>query len=181
MILDVGTDADEGIVRLRLTDENDRQLGANQVRLADHSAALWQGLFDLRSYVDTYADSVRFTDQPETAVDLMARIGVFLGEQVLGPEITRALHTGIHHRLLLVRQPAVPADPVAVAFARVPWEIARPSVGQDALLERNLVVRMEMPGAAPAYALPPPGPDRGAGLAPARNAARAGATPRAFL
>ena len=47
--LDVGTDPDAGVVRLRLTDEQGRQLGANQVRLAEHKAALWQRLFDTRA------------------------------------------------------------------------------------------------------------------------------------
>lgn len=69
--LDVATDPDAGIVRLRLTDEQGRQLGANQVRLADHGAALWQGLFDTRAYIQTYADSVRFTDRPATAANLL--------------------------------------------------------------------------------------------------------------
>ncbi len=157
--LDVGTDPDAGIVRLRLTDEQGRQLGANQVRLADHGAAQWQGLFDTRSFVRTYANSVRFTDRPATAADLLEQIGVFLGEKILGPEIMKELHAGIHHRSLLVRQPKALEDRLAAAFARVPWEIARPAVGQEPLLERNLVVRMETPGTSPAYAPPPPGLD----------------------
>ena len=150
--LDVGTDPAAGVVRLRLTDEQGRQLGANQVVLAEHSPALWQGLFDTRAYVETYADSVRFTDKPATAADLLEQIGVFLGEKVLGPEIMEALHAGIYHRSLIIQ--ITPEDRVAAAFARVPWEIARPAAGQEALLERNLVVRMEMPGAYPAFVPP---------------------------
>jgi len=156
--LDVGTDPDEKIVRLRLTDEQGRQLGANQVRLADHGAALWQGLFHTRAYVRTYANSVLFTDRPATAADLLAQIGVFLGEKVLGPEILTALYAGKHQRSLLIRQPEALENQLAAAFARVPWEIARPAAGQEPLLERNLVVRMERPD-APDYAPPPPGPD----------------------
>jgi len=90
----VGTDPDEKVVRLRLTDEQGRQLGANQVRLADHGAALWQGLFHTRAYVRTYANSMRFTDQPATAADLLAQIGVFLGEKVLGPRSWRRCTRG---------------------------------------------------------------------------------------
>jgi hypothetical protein len=157
--LDVDTDPDAGVVRLRLTDEHDRQLGAHQVRLAEHGAARWQGLFDTRAFVQTYANSVRFTDRPATAADLLEQIGVFLGTEVLGSEIMAALYAGIHQRSLLVRQPAALEDQLAAAFARVPWEIARPAAGQVPLLERNLVVRMEMPGAAPAWAPHPPGPD----------------------
>ncbi len=140
-------------------DEQGRQLGANQVRLAEHKAALWQGLFDTRGFVRTYANSVRFTDRPATAAELLAQIGVFLGETVVGPEILAAQHPGVHHRSLLVRQPAALEDRLAAAFARVPWEIASPAAGQSALFERNLVVRVETPGASPAWAPPAPGPD----------------------
>lgn len=37
--LHVGTDPDAGIVRLRLTDGYGNQLGANQVRLAEHMSS----------------------------------------------------------------------------------------------------------------------------------------------
>jgi len=157
--LDVDADFEADIIHLRLTDEHGRQLGANQVRVAEHSAALWQGLFDTGSYVRTYSNSVRFTDRPATASDLLEQVGVFLGEKVLGPGITAALHAGVHHRSLVVRQPEALEDRLEAAFARVPWEIARPVAGQAALFERNLGVRMETPGAIPAYAPPPPGLD----------------------
>jgi hypothetical protein len=156
--LDVSADPGANVVRLRLTDEHGRQLGANQVRLAEHSPALWQGLFDTRAYIRHYANSLRFTDHPESAADLLAWIGVFLGEAVLGPEITAALHKGVHQRTLLIRQPDALDDRLAAALARVPWEIARPAAGEEPLLERNLVVRMETPN-APDYAPPPPGSD----------------------
>ncbi|MEA2559987.1 MAG: hypothetical protein QOH06_1491 [Acidobacteriota bacterium] len=155
-VLDVRTDPDSDIVRLHLTDGNNH-LGANQVRLSEHSSALWQGLFDTRSFVDTYADSVRFTDRPATAADLFEQIGVFLGEKVLGSEILAALHAGTYQRSLLVR--ISPEDRDAAAFARVPWEIARPAPGQEALFERNLVVQMETPGVSSAYTPALPGPD----------------------
>jgi tetratricopeptide (TPR) repeat protein len=156
--VDTGIDPDGGVVRLRLTDQQGRQLGANQVLLAEHSSALWQGLFDTGAYVRTYADSMRFTDRPATAADLLAQIGVFLGQKILGPEIMKAVYAGRHQRSLLVRQPEALDDRLAAAFARVPWEIARPAAGQEPLLERNMVVRMET-GSSPAYAPPPPGPD----------------------
>jgi hypothetical protein len=75
----------------------------------------------------TYADSVRFTDRPATAADLFEQIGVFLGEKVLGTEILAALHAGTYQRSLLIR--ISPEDRDAAAFARVPWEIARPAPG----------------------------------------------------
>ncbi|HWM92600.1 MAG TPA: CHAT domain-containing protein [Thermoanaerobaculia bacterium] len=157
-VLDVRTDPESDIVRLRLTDEpGNTHLGANQVRLSEHSSALWQGLFDTRSFVDTYANSVQFTDRPETAADLFERIGVFLGEKVLGLEILAALHAGTYQRSLLVR--ISPEDRNAAAFARVAWEMARPAPGQEALFERNLVVRLETPGVSSTYTPPLPGPD----------------------
>ncbi|HEV7517241.1 MAG TPA: CHAT domain-containing protein, partial [Thermoanaerobaculia bacterium] len=160
-VLDVDTDPaaeGDGVARLRLSDGEGRHLGAHQVVLAAHGPALWQGLFDTRAYVRTYAGSVRFTTQPATAEDLLEQIGVFLGERVLGPEITAALRVGIAHRSLLVRQKAAPEDRLAAAFARVPWEIARPAAGAEPLLRRNLVVRMETPGPSPASLPPPPAP-----------------------
>jgi tetratricopeptide (TPR) repeat protein len=158
--LHVGTDPDAEVVRLRLTDEHGRQLGSNQIRLAEHKAALWQGLFDTRAFVRTYANSIVFTDRSATAADLLDQIGVFLGEKVLGPEILKALHKDTYHRSLRVYQPDASKDRLAAAFARVPWEIARPAAGQAALFNRNLVVRMETaPDAASAWAPPPPASD----------------------
>ncbi|MES1244366.1 MAG: tetratricopeptide repeat protein [Acidobacteriota bacterium] len=107
-------------------------------------------MFDTRAFVDRYA-------KPEEEAELLERIGVFLGESVLGPDILKALHDGIHHRSLVVRQPAAPEDDLAAAFARVPWEIARPAAGQPALFERNLGVRMELSDASPDHAARPSG------------------------
>jgi hypothetical protein len=156
--LDVDPDATAGVVHLRLTDEQRRQLGAHQVRLADHGAALWQGLFDTRSYVRYYT-GVHVTGQPATAEDLLARLGVFLGQSVLGTEITAKLAAGVRQRTLLVKMPPTREDQpendrLAAAFARVPWEIARPADGAQALYENNLVVRMESPVPTPADAPP---------------------------
>jgi hypothetical protein len=142
--LDVGTDPAAGMVRLRLNDRTG-QVGANQVEVRQHSPALWQGLFDTRAYVRRYAEKGK-------DADLLAQLGVFLGEKVLGAEILEALADGFQSRTLLVRVPAAAEEPLAAAFARVPWEIARPAAGEKALLERNLVVRMEAPEAVPGSA-----------------------------
>jgi len=159
--LDVDPDSAAGVVRLRLADEQGRQLGANQVRLADHGAALWQGLFDTRSYVRSYT-GMQVAGRPATATDLLARLGVFLGRSVLGPEIMAKLAPGVRQRTLLVKMPPTREDQpendrLAAAFARVPWEIARPADGAGALYENNLVVRMESPVPIPADAPPPAG------------------------
>ena len=144
--LDVTTEPDDAVVRLRLRDDDGRHLASHIVRLADHSPALWEGLFDTRAHVARYAGSTRFTAEPATPEDLLARLGVFLGRDVLGSELTVLLHKGIQRRTLVVRLPAT-ADAtatdenLAAAFARVPWEIARPDLDAPPLMHRNLAVR----------------------------------------
>jgi len=136
--LEVDTDPAAGVVRLHLTDEAGRQVGANQVKVADHSPSLWHGLFDTRAYIHRYAEKGK-------EADLLAQLGAFLGEKVLGTEILNALADGFQSRTLLVRVPEAAKDRLAAAFARVPWEIARSAAGEESLLERNLVVRLEAP------------------------------------
>ncbi|MGD2115662.1 MAG: hypothetical protein PVG07_11450, partial [Acidobacteriota bacterium] len=53
----VAPDADAGVVRLRLLDRDGLQVGAHQVRFADHRASLWEGLLDTRAHVRRYAGS----------------------------------------------------------------------------------------------------------------------------
>ncbi len=142
--LELATDPDDGVARLRLKDAAGVQRAAHQVKLAEHSPAMWEGLFDTRAYVERYQGGTRFTDRPATAAELLARLGVFLGREVLGDEITAALAKGIQRRSLVVRLPATAEDPLAAAFARVPWEIARPAAGEKPLMARNLTVRTVM-------------------------------------
>jgi len=140
----VETDLDQMIARFRLNDEHGEQLGANQVLLTEHSRFLWEGLFDTRRYVERYEGILLWEEQtePETAEQLLERLGVFLGEKVLGENISRELTRSQQRRTLLVRLPDTKNDLLAAAFARVPWEIARPGEGEPALMERNLVVRL---------------------------------------
>ena len=83
--------------RLTLTAEG-RQLPTHEVRLDDHRPALWEGLFDTRSYVGRYAGSTVVTDHPATADDLLALLGLFLGEEVLGRDATAALAEALSSR-----------------------------------------------------------------------------------
>ncbi|ETX04231.1 MAG: hypothetical protein ETSY2_29940 [Candidatus Entotheonella gemina] len=140
----VNTDSDANLVRLRLRDENGVQQAAHQVRLGDHSVADWEGLFDTRRYVGRYKGSLLWGDQakPATEAQVLERLGVFLGQQVLGEAVMSALTQTLQQRTLLVRLPATGDDLLAAAFARVPWEIARSDLGQPALMERNLIVRV---------------------------------------
>lgn len=129
---------------------------AREVRLPDHPASLWEGLFDTRGYLDRYADSLRTDKGIVGEAELFERIGVFLGRDVLGPELMRRLASGLHRRHLLVHLPQSHEHPLAAAFARVPWEIARPQPGQATLAERNLSVRLALSTAVRAAASGPP-------------------------
>ena len=140
----VTTDPEQQRVSLRLLDEHGVQQGAQQVHLPEHSPALWTGLFDTRRYVLLHQGNLILEGQtrPATAGELLEHLEVFLGEQVLGAEILRVLTQTVQRRTLLVHLPPTADDVLAAAFARVPWEIARPGVGQPSLLERNLIVRL---------------------------------------
>ncbi|MDQ2696867.1 MAG: CHAT domain-containing protein, partial [Pseudomonadota bacterium] len=132
-ILDIHTDPARQIAFLRLLDERENQLADHEARLTDGQPALWEGLFDTRGYIDRYAG-----DDAAKADRLLIELGGFLGRSVLGANILAVLGKGIARRTLLVRLPPPGKDPLAAAFARVPWEIAR---GEDAPL-RNVVVRV---------------------------------------
>jgi tetratricopeptide (TPR) repeat protein len=127
-----------------LNNEGGEQVGASQVKLSEHSQALWEGLFDTRRYVRLYRGQ-RLADGQKvggTAEDILGQLGVFLGEKVLGSKIMKALTQSRQRRTLLVRLPKTADDALAAAFARVPWEIARLGADGSALMEQNLVVRL---------------------------------------
>lgn len=140
----VETDARNHRAEFRLLDESGAQLGYQAVSLPDHGLSYWEGLFDTRRYVDRYAGNTQWegSDHPATKEEILDRLGVFLGETVLGPEIMAALTRHRMRRTLLVHLPNTAENPLAAAFARVPWEIARSSPADAPLLHRNLIVRM---------------------------------------
>lgn len=152
-VLDVDLIPGRRALSLRLSDVYGRHLGANQVRLDDHPAAMWEGLFDVRGYLRRFAGELRSERGTATAGELLARVGVFLGQHVLGGVITTALAAGIAQRTLLVRLPDPASDPVAAALARVPWELSWPSKSGapegKPLFRRNVVVRAVPSGTPP--------------------------------
>ena len=95
--------------------------------------------------VERFAGSLKFEGaaEPATAEE---RLGVDLGQKVLGEDILGHLTESFQQRTLLIRLPAPQADPLAAAFARMPWELARPAPGEPRLLDRNLVVRAATAG-----------------------------------
>ena len=112
----VETDPQGHIARFRLIDEHGRHLGANRVQLRDHPASMWEGLLDTRAHVQRYAGVLRFEGQTQPANDkqLQERLGVFLGEKVLGSDIWNRLAQGRQNRTLLVRLPDPEADLLVV-------------------------------------------------------------------
>lgn len=140
----VETDAANHRAEFRLVDEGGAQLGYQAVALPDHGLSYWEGLFDTRRYVDRYAGNTRWegSDHTATKEEILDRLGLFLGETVLGPKIMAALTGSRMRRTLLVQLPNTAENPLAAAFARVPWEIARTSPEENPLLRQNLIVRM---------------------------------------
>lgn len=148
--LQVETDTEEGIARLRLRDGDGRHLALHTVRIEDHAKHLWRGLFDTRDHVERWAGSRDRGDRILGAEDLLDEIGLFLGREVLGEEITRTLAEGVERRLIRVFLPEVTReDRLATAFARVPWEIARWEPGTAPLLAGHAVVRTVPGGVEP--------------------------------
>ena len=137
--LSVETDTDQKVAWLKLSPADGGRVVSNDVRLGEHNSALWEGLFDTRHYVRRYEGAMVFDGQaePATAGMLLERLGLFLGEEVLGEGIVRALADDARNTLV-VRVPGAEEDLLGAAFARVPWEIARLP---DGTTPRNLVVR----------------------------------------
>jgi hypothetical protein len=64
------------------------------------------------------------TSAPASQQALLTRLGVFLGEKVLGQAIMGELSKSRQHRTLLIRIPDSHDDVLAATFARIPWEMA---------------------------------------------------------
>lgn len=152
-VLDVATDPARRRVTLRLHNEHGALRATHEVALDAHPPALWAGLFDTRRYVARTRD----VEAPEA---LLARLGRFLGEQVLGPEIARELAAGLEPRTLLVQVPD--------SYPRRPRRLVRPrALGDGAGARRR-------PDAARAQGDGPRGPGRCEARARDRDRAGAG-------
>lgn len=150
--LHVSTDRAALTAELRLADAAGSQLAWREVRLAEHPASRWEGLFDLRGYVERYAGNLHplGEDEPLDEEDLLRELSVFLGREVLGAgdadegrNLFAHLVREIPPRTLRVRLPASEraTDDLTAAFARVPWEIARAGPEGPTLAEKNVLVR----------------------------------------
>ncbi|MBI1876353.1 MAG: CHAT domain-containing protein, partial [Acidobacteria bacterium] len=122
---------------LRLNDAHGSQLAFRQTDFRTITVSRQQGLFDLRNYLRNYVE-------PGREAASVSEIGVCIAEQVLGDDIFRKLWESEAQRTLRIQLPGATEEEnrLAAALARVPWEIARPAVGQPTLGERNLLVRI---------------------------------------
>jgi hypothetical protein len=57
-VLIVDTDQDQKLAAFRLYNEHGQQLAFHQIKLSEHSPALWEGLFDTRRYIKRYAGNL---------------------------------------------------------------------------------------------------------------------------
>jgi hypothetical protein len=153
-VLDVRADNETRAVSLRLSDDRDQLLGSNDLRLDEQPAAIWEALFDTAGHVlrsEQAASRATTADaQGAAAAEILERLGVFLGQNVLGPASIQALAAGEERRCLLIRFPGAGVDPLTSGLACIPWQIARPALGEKPLVERNLVIRVAPPAAPPA-------------------------------
>ena len=142
----VETQPEQPLVTFRLLNEAGDYKGSHEIAVTPERAADWEGIFDTRRHVERYEEQQlrEGADKPETADQILTRLGVFLGQEVLGADIMRELTASPQRRTLLVKLPPTGADPLAAAFARVPYEIARLAPDKPSLMERNLAVRIEM-------------------------------------
>lgn len=137
----------------RLLDAHGSQLAYRHTDFKTISLSHRHGLFDLRNYLRLYVEEGK-----ETAA--VAEIGVCIAEEVLGQDIFEKLWVSKSQRTLRIQLPGAAEEEnhLVAALARVPWEIARPSAGQQTLGERNLLVRvvhdMQEPASQPVELAP---------------------------
>lgn len=129
--------AANSVAEFRLLDAHGVQLAYQQTDFTTIPVSRQRGLFDLRDYLRLYVAA----DQESAAV---AKIGVCIAEQVLGPDIFEKLWIPTSQRTLRIQLPGATTEEnlLVAALARVPWEIARPSPQQPTLGERHLLVRV---------------------------------------
>jgi tetratricopeptide (TPR) repeat protein len=121
----------------RLLDSAGSQVAYRQTDFKLVPVSRRQALFDLRDYLDLYAE-------PGGETESVAETGVLIAEHVLGEEIFLRLWEPENQRTLRIQLPGAADDDnhLAAALARVPWEIARPRMEEPSLAERNLLVRI---------------------------------------
>ncbi len=132
----VSADSDRGLAELSLLDEAGVQLGYREVNFHSLTGSEQRALFDLRTYLHLY--------KPGREAESVAETGVLIAEKVLGGDLFLKLWQSKSQRTLCIQLPGAGEEenPLAAQLARVPWEIARPAVGEETLAERNVLVRV---------------------------------------
>ncbi len=97
----VTADSARNLAELQLLDEAGVQVASRSVDFDSIRISRKQALFDLRSYLRLYVEA----GQEEEEV---ARVGVFLAEEILGEEIFLTLWTPQNQRHLRVQLPGQP-------------------------------------------------------------------------
>ena len=140
----VETRPEQPLVTFRLRNEAGDYKGIHEIAVTPERAAAWEGIFDTRRHVERYEEQLlrEGASKPEIADQILTRLGVFLGQEVLGADIMRELTASRQRRTLLVKLPPTGADPLAAAFARVPYEIARLAPDKPSLMECAIITRM---------------------------------------
>ncbi len=139
----VTADSERGIAELSLLDGTGVQIAFREVDFNSLTVSEQRALFDLRTYLRLY--------KPGREEESVAETGVLIAENVLGEEIFMKLWASESQRTLCIQLPRAGEEenPLAAQLARVPWEIARPTVEEGTLAERNVLVRVVHEGVKP--------------------------------
>ena len=136
--------ADSAKAQLCLRNAAGEQLGSHSVDLSALSPTAQLALFDLHRYLQHYV-----APEPAAQAQAMAQTGVWIAEKLLGEQIFAALwqQGSIAQRSLRITLPDFDQhnqhnQHYCAALARVPWEIARPSLDQPTLQEKNLLLHV---------------------------------------
>ena len=132
-----------GRFNLRLTDGRGKHLASREVH-ADPGDARWRGLFEMDQYLEVQRGR-GLTDR-----ELLAELGDFIGQELLGPQITAELFQSQRSGILFVVLPRE-RRPEVLELTRVPWELARDERGERGrtLPDVGLAVQILPQGAMP--------------------------------
>jgi hypothetical protein len=134
--------------QLRLTDGAGRFLAPHEVRI-DPGDARWRGLFEMDRYLEP--ERGRFSEEHQASGEadraLLAELGDFLHNDVLGPQIVPHLFGSRRPGTLFVELPRE-RRPEVVELTRIPWELGRDPQGRT-LADVGLAVQVLPLGAMP--------------------------------
>lgn len=131
-----------------LRDATGKQLASNTLDLSTLTLTEEIALFELPKYLSHY---VKHDDAAQELA--LAEVGVWIAEKLLGEAIFAVLwQADSQQRRLRITLPgaSLPKHDLCAKLARVPWELARPSINGATLEENNLLIRVVHDMDAPA-------------------------------